>query len=56
MYFLNTDYIFFEVHEDANFVALEPRDSTNQDAMSRPIIFMGNLTASNCARQGVLVA
>ena len=52
----NTDYLFFEVHSDANFVALEPRESTNQDAMARPIIFMGNLTASNCARQGILVA
>jgi hypothetical protein len=56
MYFLNTNYLFFEVHEDANFVALEPRDSINQDAMARPFIFMGNLTCSNCARQGVLVA
>lgn len=56
MYFLNTDYLFFEVHDEANFVALEPRDSINQDAMARPFIFMGNLTASNCARQGVLVA
>lgn len=56
MYFLNTDYIFFEVHADANFVALEPRDSTNQDAMARPIIFMGNLSMSNAARQGVLIA
>lgn len=56
MYFLNTDFLFFEVHEDANFVALEPRDSTNQDAMARPLIFMGNLTMSNAALQGVLVA
>ena len=56
MYFLNTDFLFFEVHEDANFVALEPRDSTNQDALARPLIFMGNLTMSNAARQGVLVA
>ena len=56
MYFLNTDYLFFEVHEDANFVALEPRDSINQDALARPFIFMGNLTCSNCARQGVLIA
>lgn len=56
MYMLNTDYIFFEVHEDANFVALEPRDSINQDAIARPIIFMGNMTLANAARQGVLIA
>ncbi len=53
MYFLNTDYFHFRVHKDANFDALEPRDAFNQDAMARPIIFMGNLTLSNSARQSV---
>jgi len=54
MYFLNTDYIHWRVHEDANFEPLTERDSFNQDAMVRPLIFMGNMTVSNRARQGVL--
>jgi|DEB0MinimDraft_3_1074331.scaffolds.fasta_scaffold00185_8 hypothetical protein len=54
MYFLNTEYIKFCVHREANFAPLEDKSSVNQDAMVKPIIFMGNLTMSNAARQGVL--
>lgn len=54
MYFLNSDYLYFCVHRDANFAPLEDKSSVNQDAMVKPIIFMGNLTGSNLARQGIL--
>jgi hypothetical protein len=54
MYFLNTDYLFFRPHTDAFFEPLEQRESINQDAIVRPIIFMGNMTLSNASLQGVL--
>lgn len=54
MYFLNTDYIYWQPHRDRNMVPLGKRDSINQDATVQLIIFMGNMTASNCELQGVL--
>lgn len=56
MYFLNTDYLFFDVHSDAYFTPLEGIRPTNQDAMVFPIIFQGNLTCSNRKQQGVITA
>lgn len=54
MYFLNTDFLKFTVYEGANFELLDARESVNQDANARFIIFMGNLSMSNAARQGRL--
>ena len=54
MYFLNTDYLYWRPHRDANIEPLENRNSFNQDAFVVPVIFMGNLTMSNAARQGVI--
>lgn len=54
MYFLNTDYIYLRPHSDRNFVPLERRDAVNQDAFVVPIVWAGNLTASNLSLQGVL--
>ncbi|MAS09918.1 phage major capsid protein [Salinisphaera sp.] len=54
MYFLDTDYIFWRPHRDANMTPLETRNSINQDAMVRPLIWMGNMTLSNASQQGVL--
>ncbi len=54
MYFLNTDYLFWKVHRDANFSVMEDKTSVNQDAIVKPIIFMGNMTMSNAKLQGVL--
>lgn len=54
MYFLNTDYLFWNAHQDANMSPLARRDSFNQDAIAVPVIFMGNLTMSNASLQGVL--
>lgn len=56
MYMLNTDYLFWRPHKLANMEPLEKRQSVNQDATVIPIIFMGNLTMSNAARQGVMHA
>lgn len=55
MYFLNTNYLHFRPHKDRNMVPLGgDRFSTNQDATVKLIGFAGNMTASNCALQGVL--
>lgn len=54
MYFLNTEFLSLDVHEDANFTPRGGKESFNQDATLVPVIFMGNLTCSNRERQGVL--
>lgn len=55
-YMLNTDYLFWRVHRDADMEPLADRESINQDATVVPIIFMGNLTCSNCSLQTVMIA
>ncbi len=54
MYFLNTEYIHWRPHKDANMAPLTERQPVNQDAIVRPVIFMGNMTLSNASLQGVL--
>lgn len=54
MYMLNTEFLFLDVHQDANFSVGNDKSSVNQDATVVPLIFMGNMTASNCQRQAVL--
>lgn len=54
MYFLNLDFLKLCVHKDANIRTLEDRNPIDQDAFVRWLIFMGEMTISNCARQGVL--
>lgn len=54
MYFLNTDYIYWQPHRDRNMVPLGSIRSINQDATVELIVFMGNMTASNRELQGVL--
>jgi hypothetical protein len=56
MYMLNSDYLFWRPHKDANSVALDDRNSVNQDAVVVPIIFMGNMTMSNASLQQVIKA
>ena len=56
MYFLNTDYIGIEVHRDANLTINDEVSPYNQDAVVIPILWMGNMTVSNRALQGVLKA
>lgn len=55
MYFINSDYLELVVHRDANWTTLDEKMSVNQDAVVIPIIWMGQLTCSNRARQGVLI-
>lgn len=54
MYFLNTDYLFYKVHRDANFTLSEEKMSNNQDAITKHLLWMGNMTMSNGSLQGVL--
>lgn len=54
MYFLNTDYIHWRPHRDANMVPLDDRFAINQAAMVKLIHWMGNLTVSNSSLQGLL--
>lgn len=54
MYFLNTDFLFWKIHRDANFSVSDDIQSINQDAIVKQILFMGNLTMSNGSLQGVL--
>ena len=54
MYFLNTDYLYWQPHRDVNMVPLDRVNSINQDATVQLIIWMGNLTISNAELQGVI--
>lgn len=57
MYFLNTDYLYFRPAAGRNFEALGgERESVNQDAMVKLIVWAGNMTLSNGSLQGVLTA
>jgi hypothetical protein len=55
MYLLNTDYLALRYHPDANWTPLEDNRSVNQDAVVVSIIWQGQLTCSNRARQGILI-
>ena len=55
-YFINTKYLSLRPHRSYNMKALPPIMSGNQP--DTEVIFLcwkGALTASNCARQGVIV-
>ncbi len=56
MYFLNTDFLKMVVHKDANWKQVEDQRPVNQDAVVKPLLWMGNLTVSNRSLQGVLKA
>jgi len=54
-YFLNTDFLSYRPHSQREFTPLDPdRFATNQDALSKIIAWMGNMTMSNAFVQGVL--
>ncbi len=54
MYFLNMDYLGMSVHKDADLTVLDEAKPFNQDGAVVPVLWMGNLTCSNRALQGVL--
>jgi len=54
-YFINSNYLELVVHRDANWTTLDEKMSVNQDAVVIPLIWQGQLTTSNRARQGRLI-
>jgi len=56
MYMLNTDYIFLRPAKGREFVPLGEKASINQDALVMPVVWAGNMTVSNRALQGIVVA
>lgn len=56
MYFLNTKYLKWVTHRDADMVQMDDKTPINQDAVIMPILLMANLECSNRSRQGVLKA
>ena len=56
MYFLNTDYLELVVHKDADMTIMDEMKPYNQDAAVIPVLWMGNMTCSNRALQGVMKA
>ncbi len=56
MYGLNTAYLSLVSHPDADLTVMDEMRPHNQDAAVVPILWMGNTTVSNRARQGVMKA
>lgn len=55
-YFLNLDYLFYQVHPTRDFAMDKTKASVNQDAYVYPLYWAGNLTLSNASVQGVMKA
>ncbi len=56
LYMLNSNYLELVTHTDANFALQDFIKPDNQDAKSALMLWQGNLTCSNRARQGVLIS
>lgn len=56
MYMLNTDYLYFKYAEGRWFEPGSKRTISNADYDVIPLFVAGNLTCSNRARQGVIIA
>lgn len=56
MYFLNTEFLKYRPHRDCNMTPSADRFATNQDAMVQLLLWAGNITCSNRALQGCIVA
>ena len=54
-YFINTNYLELVAHRDADLEIMEDMRPINQDGSVTPILWMGNLTCSNRAMQGVII-
>lgn len=55
MYFLNTDYLYVQCSSKRKFTVGKERAVTNADYTVVPVWLAGNFTASNRARQGVII-
>jgi hypothetical protein len=53
-YFLNTEYLFYQPHKDRDMRPLGKLQPVNQDATAELLVWMGNMTMSNSALQGVM--
>lgn len=56
LYMLNSNYLELVTHSDANFELSDFVEPDNQDAKSAKMLWMGNLTVSNRAMQGVITS
>lgn len=54
MYFLNTDYLFLRPAKGRAYKPLPDKASVNQDALVMPIVWAGNMTINNRARQATI--
>lgn len=54
-YMLNTEYMKLVVHRDADLTEVAEQRPVNQDGSVIPLLWMGNLTCSNRAQQGVII-
>lgn len=54
-YFLNTKYLKLCIHEQRDWAQMDDKMPLQQDALVIPLLFAGNMTCSNRARQGVLI-
>jgi hypothetical protein len=54
-YWINSQYLWLQVHREANWSQVDEKVPVNQDAVLIPIIWMGQLTCSNRSLQGVLI-
>lgn len=54
MYFLNSKYLSFVVHKDADFTTTTFVTPENQDVSTAMILFQGNLTTNNRRKLGVI--
>lgn len=55
-FFINSDYLELVVHKDADMEVMDEMKPFNQDAVVIPVLWMGNLTCTNRALQGVMKA
>jgi len=54
LYMLTSDYIWWYVDSQTDFYSTPFIRPGNQDARTSQLLIMGNLAASNCARQGLM--
>ena len=55
MYFLNTNYLDFKIHQDRNFAFEDFKRLEGSDNLQSRVFWMGQLVCSNPRMQGVLV-
>jgi hypothetical protein len=53
-YFLNSEFLKFRPHKNANFATTKWRQADNMLAMRQEILFTAALTINNCRRHGIL--